>query len=76
MKDLIEALTIFMKYEARDLINCSHDELAVCIDPSTVSAEDRARLKELSFHCRDEDEDGKPCEPQSEYFYSFRFGSC
>lgn len=66
MRDLIEALTIFAKYEAGDLINCSHDELAVCVEPSKVSAEDRVRLEELSFHA-DEGRD---------IFYSFRFGSC
>lgn len=64
MKDLIEALTIFAKYTDEDVINCTHDELAVCVDPDTVSDEDKARLKELSFDVND---DG--------YFYSFRFGS-
>jgi hypothetical protein len=65
MKDLIEALTIFAKYTTEDVINCSHDELAVCVDPKTVNIEDKARLKELSFRVN---ADG--------YFYSFRFGSC
>jgi hypothetical protein len=64
VKDLIEALTIFLKYgDPYAPTHCEHDKLHVCIDPSGVSADDVARLKQLSFHAED---DG---------FYSFRFGS-
>lgn len=67
MKDLIEALTILLKYGNPDHpTNCSHDELGICgIEPSDVSAVDKKRLEELGFHVN-EDEG---------YFYSFRFGS-
>lgn len=66
MKDLIEALTIFSKYtDARNPTNCDHDILTVCVNPAVVSADDLARLCELSFRAR---EDG--------WFTSYRFGSC
>lgn len=65
MKDLIEALTIFAKYDEDDNVHCEHDELFICIDPSEVSEEDLKRLEELSFT------------PNSvDGFSSFRFGSC
>lgn len=67
MKDLIEALTIFLKYgDPYRPTNCSHDELAICdIKPSDVSETDKKRLEELSFHV----------DAIEGYFYSFRFGS-
>jgi hypothetical protein len=65
MKDLIEALTIFMKYDDGDNVSCDHDELFICIDPSEVSEEDLKRLEELSFEPNDVDG-----------FSSHRFGSC
>lgn len=65
MKDLIEALTIFSKYDDGDVINCNHDEMTVCIGYHTVSEEDKKRLEELSFT---EDSWGM--------FVSYRFGSC
>jgi hypothetical protein len=68
MKDLIEALQIFLKYGDTPFpTNCSHDVLAVCyrrdaiIDPADV-----ARLAELSFTWSEEYDAWK----------SFRFGSC
>lgn len=65
MKELIEALTIFMKYDDGRVTHCEHDELFICIDPSEVSEEDLKRLEELSFT------------PNSvDGFSSFRFGSC
>ena len=64
MNDLIKALTIFAKYESGDVINCDHDEFMVCIDPDSVSVEDKAELSKLSFR------------PSDEYFVSFRYGSC
>ena len=64
VKDLIEALTIFLKYDnPHSPTHCEHDELMVCINPAKVSAEDKARLEELGFHANDDDE------------HSFRFGS-
>jgi hypothetical protein len=51
MKDLIEALTIFMKYKnVAWPTNCSRDVLAIMeIDRKDVSDEDHARLDELGF---------------------------
>lgn len=71
MKDLIEALTIFLKYGNQYApTHCEHDVLLVAIDPALVTDEDKARLEDLSFHAGDDnsDHDGG--------FYSFRFGSC
>ena len=68
MKDLIEALNIFLKYmspEEKWPTHCEHDVLHVLVDPSHVNHEDKLRLKELSFIPSDN-------EP---YFMSFRFGS-
>lgn len=66
MSDLIEALTIFLKYgNPHNPTHCEHDEMTVCIDPSGVSAEDLARLEALSFRPRE----------REQCFYSFRFGS-
>lgn len=65
MKDLIEALTILLKYGDPDWPTCcEHDVLHVAIDPALVSDADKARLAALSF---------KPGEGN---FQSFRFGSC
>lgn len=67
MSDLIEALTIFLKYgNPRNPSNCTYDELYIEISPKLVSISDIKRLSELSFGPND-DFDG---------FYSFRFGSC
>lgn len=66
MKDLIEALAILSKYsDTKYPTTCEHDVLYVCIDPATVSADDLARLAELSFLPNPEGS-----------FSSFRFGSC
>jgi hypothetical protein len=69
MKDLIEALTILLKYgDPYNPTHCEHDVLTVCgIDPSDVSDEDKKKLDELGFIVSNED--GDPC------FISFRFGS-
>ena len=68
MKDLIEALQIFLKYENKEYpTHCSHDSLYVDIDPSMVSESDIKRLDELGFLILDEESDG---------FVSYRFGSC
>lgn len=68
MKDLIEALTILLKYgNPHNPTHCEHDQLTICgIDPDDVSEEDKAQLDKLGFFVSDED---GPC------FISFRFGS-
>ncbi len=65
MKDLIEALMIFMKYDTSKCTGCEHDVLYVYIAPVKVSDEDIERLRKLGFH-PSEDVDS---------FYSNRFGS-
>lgn len=67
MSDLIEALTIFLKYgNPRNPTHCEHDTLSVMeIDPDDVTAKDRARLDELGFFVSEAD----GC------FQSFRYGS-
>lgn len=67
MKDLIEALTIFMKYQSmtHNPTHCEHDELIVVgIDYDAVLKEDDKRLNELGFKRTNDD-----C------YRSFRFGS-
>jgi len=67
MKDLIEALTILLKYGNPQFpTHCEHDELYVDIDPEQVSEEDKKRLYELGFF------------PSEELtgFTSYKFGSC
>lgn len=68
MSQLIEALTIFLKYgDPKYPTHCEHDVLAICgILPSDVSDEDKAKLDELGFFVGTEYPD---C------FISFRFGS-
>lgn len=64
MRDLIEALVIFLKYHDGGATHCEHDELFIVgVDPEKVSEADKQRLDELGFF---ESEDG---------FKSFRFGS-
>jgi hypothetical protein len=67
MADLIEALTILLKYgNHHNPTHCEHDELTIVdIDPEVVSAEDKARLDALGFFVSVED----GC------FKSFRYGS-
>ncbi len=66
MKELIEALQIFLKYgNPSHPTNCSHDELAICgYDGELFSKEDIQRLEELGFDWN------------GEYFYSYKYGSC
>lgn len=67
MKDLIEALQIFLKYgDPYAPTHCEHDVMLVCIDPAAVSDDDKARLDELGFFVGKEYPD---------VFTSFRFGS-
>lgn len=67
MEQLIEALTIFLKYgNPKFPTHCSHDLLAVMINPAIVSDEDKDKLKELGFFVGSEFPD---------VFQSFRYGS-
>ena len=67
MKDLIEALTIFLKYgNPMFPTHCEHDMLYVMIDPATVSAEDLDRLEALDFF---------PNYDFANIFASYRYGS-
>lgn len=68
MKDLIEALTIFARYqpECYAPTACEHDVLYVMdVSREAVSAEDKAELERLGFLWFEEEE----C------WGSFRFGS-
>ena len=51
MRDLIEALQIFMKYcgDVKYPTYCNQEEFIVCVRPSLVSPEDQQRLKEIGF---------------------------
>jgi hypothetical protein len=51
MKNLIEALTIFLKYGDEPYqTHCEHDELWICgYDDAEISEEDTAKLEELGF---------------------------
>lgn len=68
MTDLIEALTIFLKYipSGASPVTCEHDVMYVCVNPEHVTYSDILRLEELSFHASTTDQN----------FRSFRFGSC
>ncbi len=70
MKDLIEALQIFLKYANDDRCptHCEHDHLYIgCeIELENVSVGDIEKLDKLGFFWSDPDES----------FISFRFGSC
>ena len=66
MKQLIEALQIFLKYGNPEFpTHCEHDALYVCIDPDIVSNEDVATLDVLGFFP----------DPDSDMFLSFKYGS-
>ena len=68
MKDLIEALTIFLKYkDVRNPTLCEHDVLYIMeVTKEEVSEEDAARLKELGFLWS---------EGENNCWISFRYGS-
>lgn len=68
MKDLIEALTIFLKYtDTQRPTHCEHDQLTICgVDRSQVSDADDKRLEELGFFWS---------ESEGGAYISFRFGS-
>lgn len=67
MKDLIEALQIFLKYQDNyNPTHCEHDVLwVVGITKEEVSTEDIARLDELGFYYSNADGS----------WQSFRYGS-
>ena len=67
MKDLIEALAIFVQYKnQRNPTHCEHDVLwVVGISKDEVSAEDQKRLDELGFFYSESDDS----------WQSFRFGN-
>ena len=69
MKDLIEALTILLKYGNPDNpTHCEHDVLTIVdIDPADVSDEDKEKLEKLGFVVGDE--------YGEEAFHSYRYGS-
>ena len=68
MKDLIEALQIFLKYGNPDYpTTCSHDVLYVCLkNPGAISTEDQAKLNQLGFQYN----------RIEEVWFSYKFGSC
>lgn len=70
MKDLIEALTILLKYanDDRNPTYCEHDILYICagIELDKVNEQDLQRLDELGIFWSHSDD----C------FISFRYGSC
>lgn len=66
MKDLIEALQIFLKYSDKPYpSSCEHDIFRIHVDPNIVSDEDITKLEELGF----------TIEESNECFYSFKYGS-
>lgn len=68
MKDLIEALQIFARYNPDAATYCEHDILTICgVEPADVSEEDKARLDTLGFFVGQEYGD--------DAFHSFRWGS-
>jgi len=67
MKDLIAALTIFLKYgDPYAPTHCEHDVMRVMVSHDVVSAGDLIELEALGFHA-----DGRDFGS----FYSYRFGS-
>lgn len=69
MKDLLEAIQIFLKYEdVKFPFTCEHDILRVWgYDVDDMDSNDVKRLEELGFTWDGEDFD---C------FYSYKYGSC
>lgn len=53
-KNLIEALTIFSKYQHREGVSAEHDILYAGPSPADVSEKDLATLEELGWHPSDE----------------------
>lgn len=80
MKELIEALQIFLKYgDVHYPFVCEHDKLHVVgYDHSTFSKEDKNKLEELGFSCTTEgepyDNDTDEIADETE-IYSYKYGS-
>ncbi len=72
MKDLIEALQIFLKYKNETYpTHCEHDVMYIMdVTKEEVSEEDRKRLEELGFFHDDDCEEGA-----GEGWMSFKYGS-
>lgn len=69
MKELIEALTIMLKYGNPNYpTHCEHDEMTISndIDWNKITKEDQKKLDELGFSYSEE----------LECIASFRYGSC
>lgn len=65
MKDLIEALTILLKYNQEEYpTTCEHDILYIPMDTTIVSEKDVQELHKLGF------------KPYADGFMSYRYGSC
>ena len=69
VKDLIEALNIFLKYHNPSYpTHCEHDVMFICgIDPDLVSDEDKEQLEKLGFFVG--------TETGEKQFQSFKYGS-
>ena len=68
MKDLIEALIIFEKYNKNASTHCEHDEMQIFgIKPKDVSAEDKELLNRYGFFESDAYDE--------EFFISFKWGN-
>jgi hypothetical protein len=67
MSDLIEALTIFLKYaNPRNPTHCEHDVMSIMeVDLDDMTAEDIARVEALGFTWDDD----------NDVWISFRYGS-
>lgn len=69
MKDLIEALNIFLKYgNPAHPFHCERYYLHVDIKANLVSEEDKLRLKKLGFFPDEEHDTGG--------FDSYKYGNC
>ncbi len=67
MKELIEALQIFLKYADETYpTHCEHDILYILVNPVVVSDEDKIKLEELGFI---------PSTDEIDCFISFKYGS-
>lgn len=77
MKDLIEALTIFLRYrDERRPTHCEHDVLQVHgVTRNEVTLADRERLDALGF-CWVGNEDGAAFDSDDRGWVSYRFGKC
>lgn len=81
MKELIEALQIFLKYkDVAYPTHCEHDKLYICgYDDVEFSKEDKERLSELGFNIYKQGEPFDDEDPDNvsddDEISSFRYGS-